>query len=196
MNGEAPYNAHFEPADTGHVAIARSCGEGWWEDWVYTCDRQWRRLSEVLLESRQSEVKMSVTHNSDIRRRCTCSASYCPQRTTSRVAANVVLVVLMAVMLGCASWQRGARVETPERLVAIRSLGVVRPIVGAYSEDGSYNVRPEPERASTAAAVLGAAVMKHFGALSGVQARQVDLARSEEASREVRGPCLTRSTGR
>jgi hypothetical protein len=52
MNGEAPYNARFELAPTGHAAVARSCGDGRWEDWVYACDREWRRLAEIVLEGR------------------------------------------------------------------------------------------------------------------------------------------------
>jgi len=27
-----PYNAHFEISPTGHVAVARACGDGWWEE--------------------------------------------------------------------------------------------------------------------------------------------------------------------
>jgi len=42
-----PYNAHFEISPTGHVAVARACGDGWWEEWVYVPDYQWRRLAEL-----------------------------------------------------------------------------------------------------------------------------------------------------
>jgi hypothetical protein len=52
MNGEAPYNAHFELAPTGHGAVARSCGGGWWEDWTCVCDSEWRRPAALLLEAR------------------------------------------------------------------------------------------------------------------------------------------------
>jgi len=52
MKTSAPYNAHFELAPTGHVAIARSCGDGWWEDWVFACDSEWRQLAQIVLEGR------------------------------------------------------------------------------------------------------------------------------------------------
>jgi hypothetical protein len=51
MATEIPYNAHFELSPTGHVALARSCGDGWWDEWV-CIDQEWRRLAELLLDGR------------------------------------------------------------------------------------------------------------------------------------------------
>jgi hypothetical protein len=56
MPSGTPYNAHFEPP-AGHVTVARSCGEGWWEEWVYVPDYEWRRLAELLLEGRMSPAR-------------------------------------------------------------------------------------------------------------------------------------------
>ena len=39
MTIETPYNAHFEFSPAGHVALARSCGDGWWEEWVCVCNQ-------------------------------------------------------------------------------------------------------------------------------------------------------------
>jgi len=49
---EMPYNAHFELSPAGHVALARSCGGGWWEEWVRVGDQDWRRVAELLLNGR------------------------------------------------------------------------------------------------------------------------------------------------
>jgi hypothetical protein len=54
---EIPYNAHFELSPAGHVALARSCGDGWWEEWVCVYNREWRRLAELLLDGRASCVE-------------------------------------------------------------------------------------------------------------------------------------------
>ncbi len=54
MTTDVPYNAHFELPPAGHVAVARSCGDGWWEEWVRVSDREWRRLAEPLLDGRVS----------------------------------------------------------------------------------------------------------------------------------------------
>jgi hypothetical protein len=51
------YNAHFEISPVGHVTVARSCGEGWWEEWVYVPNYEWRRLAELLLEGRISPAR-------------------------------------------------------------------------------------------------------------------------------------------
>jgi hypothetical protein len=52
---EAPYNVHFELSSAGRVALARSCGGGWWEEWVCVRNEEWRRLAELLLDGRASE---------------------------------------------------------------------------------------------------------------------------------------------
>jgi hypothetical protein len=51
---ETPYNAHFELSPSGHVALARSCGGGWWEEWVLVRNQDWRRVAELLLDGRAS----------------------------------------------------------------------------------------------------------------------------------------------
>jgi hypothetical protein len=63
----------------------------------------------------------------------------------------------------------------------------VKPIVWAYNEvaPARGDVRPEPERAASAAIVLGAAVIQHLGSLPDLEVKQIDLTRSENASREV-----------
>ena len=53
MTIETPCNAHFE-LSAGHVAVARSCGVGWWEEWVLVRDQDWRRVAELLLDERAS----------------------------------------------------------------------------------------------------------------------------------------------
>jgi hypothetical protein len=52
MTIEVPYNAHFELSPMGHVAVARSCGDGWWEEWVCVRNQEWMRLAELLLDGR------------------------------------------------------------------------------------------------------------------------------------------------
>jgi hypothetical protein len=54
MTTDIPYNAHCELSPAGHIAVARSCGGGWWEEWVCVSDREWRRLAELLLDGRVS----------------------------------------------------------------------------------------------------------------------------------------------
>jgi hypothetical protein len=49
---ETPYNAHFELSPAGHVALARSCGDGWWEEWVCVCNQEWRSFADLLLDGR------------------------------------------------------------------------------------------------------------------------------------------------
>jgi hypothetical protein len=52
MVTEILYNAHFEMSPAGHVAVARACGYGWWEEWVCVGDGEWRRFAELLLDGR------------------------------------------------------------------------------------------------------------------------------------------------
>ena len=59
---EIPYNAHFDLSPTGHVALARSCGDGWWEEWV-CIDQEWRCLAELLLDGPPLGSEISETLN-------------------------------------------------------------------------------------------------------------------------------------
>jgi hypothetical protein len=68
MAAGTPYNAHFEISPAGHVAVARSCGEGWWEEWLYVPDYEWRRLAELLLDGRVSAAR-AISDRRSARRR-------------------------------------------------------------------------------------------------------------------------------
>ena len=48
MATDRPYNAHFEVSPAGQVAVARACGDGWWEEWVYVADYEWRQLARAV----------------------------------------------------------------------------------------------------------------------------------------------------
>lgn len=96
MTTERPYNAHFELAPTGHVAFARSCGDGWWEDWVYACDREWRRLAELLLDGRAHYLRRP-------------GARPTMSNTGKTFAAVILWVAQLAAAVGCTS----SRVQPP-----------------------------------------------------------------------------------
>ena len=68
MVTEIPYNAHFEMSRAGHVATARACGNGWWEEWVCVGGGEWRRLAELLLDGRVARPRSGSVEQPDDRR--------------------------------------------------------------------------------------------------------------------------------
>lgn len=99
-----PYNAHFERSSTGHAAVARSCGDGWWEEWVRVGDREWRRFAELALDGR---ARCSAA----ARREAPADPSRPRPSAARRMPPLLWSMALVATLLGCAA--RPAAPPTP-----------------------------------------------------------------------------------